>query len=44
MASRIWTRLLLVLVLAACSFAGTFVCKSSTHDDLPPPPPRPAIR
>jgi hypothetical protein len=28
-----WDRLLMVLVLAAICFGGTFTCKSSTHDD-----------
>ena len=28
-----WNRLLMVLVLAAICFGGTFTCKSSSHDD-----------
>jgi hypothetical protein len=38
MRTGLWVRLMLLLLCAAFSFGGTFVCKTSTHDD---PDPRP---
>ena len=39
MRSGYWVRLVIVVLCAAFSFGGTFVCKSSTHDDFTQPPP-----
>jgi hypothetical protein len=41
MRSGWWVRLAVVVLCAAFSSGGTFVCKSSTHDDVHPPPVRP---
>jgi hypothetical protein len=39
MRSGYWVRFVIVVLCAAFSFGGTFVCKSSTHDDVTAPPP-----
>ena len=39
MRSGYWVRFAIVVLCAAFSFGGTFVCKGSTHDDVTQPPP-----
>ena len=39
MRSGYWVRFVILVVCAALSFGGTFVCRSSTHDDVTQPPP-----
>jgi hypothetical protein len=39
MRSGYWVRFVIVVLCAAFSFGGTFVCRSSTHDNVPPPAP-----
>jgi hypothetical protein len=39
MRSGYWVRFVIVVICAALSFGGTFVCRGSTHDDVTAPAP-----